>query len=752
MQYRTQYTSNYIVLLKYSIPRGEPVGEQTVAAKAGNECDPMAMALVGSLSCAFTILTYMADGQTGEALPSLIQASLCRGAMAHADCPVQNIAADPASAQAAKNCAGCTLGTGKVHAPRLYALNHSLTNLVALKGPHELVMFLDGSDVVYGGCEPDASSLEMRLAAKLEATDSLVLFAAETSSWDHPATEGWAWRQFPHRNLSSCRADLEVATVPLKFLNGGMMAGRAGPTLTIVQWVVERWNHASTRSHYNSDQGKFGIFFRTRQRVVKTALDYCGDFFFSTHAIPGRVNVSLENQALYYASDRLPRHRLRSTLTKRITPLCFVHWNGPVAKRQDSYARAMSLFGFKSGLKCTTGGMTLCSYHKTQPARTSELPSRSRGGLESDTAANDPRDATDRPMAAGLVDAMLLVSVSSVPSRFNLLAQTLQELARQTRPPNDTVLVLPKAWEAWRRTWQPLKSSVRLDRLESDVEDGILRLLAGHSSTGGGAGRDYGRGGVLHAFRPAIDYGPVMKLVGALWFLREHPPRPEHINRTFILTVDDDMDYPAWLLENLLSHALRYPSAAVAHAGGDYHGLPSAPEDFAQGQRYVTYGPIPNGWRHRLSPPCTARKVNYILGWAGVVYRPEHFDQLFFDGLADLASTCHWCDDQYISHHLNRRHVPILLPPLPHPRDRFAVRSRESAARGTTKNNTALWMQTARLMMGFRGKGADVEWNTKHSLICIDGCARTASSAQPCTTLSDAPRVYYAQTASVKAE
>ena len=77
---------------------------------------------------------------------------------------------------------------------------------------------------------------------------------------------------------------------------------------------------------------------------------------------------------------------------------------------------------------------------------------------------------------------------------------------------------------------------------------------------------------------------------------------------------------------------------AVAHAGGDYHGLPNAPEDYARGQRYSVYGTLPNTRRHVLPPPCTLRVVNYVLGWAGVAYRARFFDAAFFDGLGMLAA------------------------------------------------------------------------------------------------------------------
>ena len=318
------------------------------------------------------------------------------------------------------------------------------------------------------------------------------------------------------------------------------------------------------------------------------------------------------------------------------------------------------------------------------------------------------------------VDAFLLVSIGTVPSRISLLVETVRQLKLQTRQPNETLLVLPTEFDAHGKPHA--KKSL------ANFESGLAKLLESHAAT-----REDGRRSRLATWRVTVDYGPVMKLVGALQFLHEHPLPPEHAAHTLLVTLDDDMDYPSWLCENLVKYALRYPTATLAYAGGVYHGLPSAPDDYARGQRYDVRGPLPNGHKHLANPSCTLRKVNYLLGWAGVIYRPSHFDDAFFADLAELAAICHWCDDQYISHHLNRRHVPILMPPLPL-HAHFHVRSRMSAARNSPSTDKTRWMQTASLMMRFRGKGADKEWSMPFSYVCLDGCA---SRARPkCTNLT----------------
>ena len=64
--------------------------------------------------------------------------------------------------------------------------------------------------------------------------------------------------------------------------------------------------------------------------------------------------------------------------------------------------------------------------------------------------------------------------------------------------------------------------------------------------------------------------------------------------------------------------------------------------------------------------PCLVRRVNVLLGWAGVAYRPSLFDDGFMQQLhwlgSDGASTA---DDVYVSAYLNSRHVPMLVVPVP---------------------------------------------------------------------------------------
>ena len=314
-----------------------------------------------------TVLTYMADGVSGRPMPSLIEASLCRGLGGR--CPIRNIAADAAAAATAKSCAGCTVGTSKVHAPKVYALNRSLSDLIALKGPDELVMFIDGADVAYGGCARSAkdaaaavevASLQSLLERKLARVGASVIFGAEIQSWDHGN------KPFPKRNTTGCALKAHSA-IRFQHLNSGMMAGRAASVARVVHWVVRNWNEPSTKSRYNSDQGKFGRYFLTQQHDVRVALDYCGDLFFNAMGVPrplSPITVNATDRKIYY----LPNER----------PLCFVHWNGPIAKWQSAYKQVTSLYGLASQntLKCDSDSkgvadMSTCSYRQKTRLRRS---------------------------------------------------------------------------------------------------------------------------------------------------------------------------------------------------------------------------------------------------------------------------------------------------------------------------------------------------------------------------------------------
>ena len=167
--------------------------------------------------------------------------------------------------------------------------------------------------------------------------------------------------------------------------------------------------------------------------------------------------------------------------------------------------------------------------------------------------------------------------------------------------------------------------------------------------------------------------------------------RADVASRATLITLDDDIAYPAWAVRNLLLWSARHPSSVIAHAGGVYHGVNG--NTYGRQDLHL-YGALPGGGLQRprqggLTPPCTSHEVNYIYGWAGVVYPTakllRHSEELL-EHLPWLTSRkgCWHCDDQYISGHFVKWKLPLLLVPFPldaTSRWAQAVQAPKSAAR-----------------------------------------------------------------------
>ena len=365
---------------------------------------------------------------------------------------------------------------------------------------------------------------------------------------------------------------------------------------------------------------------------------------------------------------------------------------------------------------------------QTSPGRRTDATKQQRT-LPSMPSSPAPARCDSEPRGEA---SRLLVSMTTVPTRVESVEQVIASLTAQTRVPDHTLIVAPDDMQAWRRMWRSKTNSEAVEteqrKQERSARARLLRL-SNHSMVTWGLR--------LTVTQPKVDHGPIMKLLGALQYMQDHATAEER-RTTVIMTIDDDFIYPKWACSNLLRWADRCPSAVVAYAGAHYAGMPQAPEDFKANQKFLdrgTLGAYPAG-RHHLAPPCTLRQVNYILGWAGVGYRPSFFTSEFMGDLAWLKtdvvggrrSSSAWLDDQYISGHLNKEAVPLYL--LPFPKDgRWRFISKGSAAR-SSKNHTHLMMQTAAMLMRFAGTG-DEAWNLPVTHRCTTDCAKISKSLVP---------------------
>jgi hypothetical protein len=247
-----------------------------------------------------------------------------------------------------------------------------------------------------------------------------------------------------------------------------------------------------------------------------------------------------------------------------------------------------------------------------------------------------PRGEASDSVRNDSVPYFVLAAMATVPPRFSVLPAAVQDMfSQQTTPPDRLLVIMALSYRHF---------PIEVAQVRGTAE----RLQAAHTKC---------RCHVLER-----DHGPISKIVGALHHLREQAE--DLRRRTLLVTVDDDLVYPRWLLENLVLWARHYP--ITAHAGGTYRGVT---------QRQLTvYGPYPGetirGARGTFPVgrllECAARRVNYLYGWGGVAYGPGVPESLgLLEHLEWLNGSCWSCDDQYISGHAISRGVPIYVISFP---------------------------------------------------------------------------------------
>lgn len=216
------------------------------------------------------------------------------------------------------------------------------------------------------------------------------------------------------------------------------------------------------------------------------------------------------------------------------------------------------------------------------------------------------------PTALGTASAQpptrIVFSVTTRPGTEDVLADTLESLATQTRPFDHGYVVLPGD--------------------QSRPAPPIPRSLAGR----------------VTVLRPRVDVGPLAKLL--------HAVEAESDPSAVVVTVDDDKVYSHNLVRELLVHVEASPGAAVSVCGWSMLTVP-APSGGAV-------------WLQSIGAPFVARgrhglEVDVLQGFCGAAYRARSFD---VRGLRDVLPACRTVDDMWVSHHLARRAVTrVLLPP-----------------------------------------------------------------------------------------
>lgn len=195
----------------------------------------------------------------------------------------------------------------------------------------------------------------------------------------------------------------------------------------------------------------------------------------------------------------------------------------------------------------------------------------------------------------------VVVSLTTTPNRLDKVMDSVRSLTRQSLVPDQIYVNVPDG---------PMKRHP--ERSYDDVA--MPEALSALSP--------------LVRVNRCVDDGPATKLLGAL--------RLEDDPTTLIITVDDDFEYPARLVESLAWEAVAKPDDVLGVCGWGmlplYHSVGVVPA-------YVPYFMRPRG-----------RYVDILQACCGNAYRRGFFSDV--EAFADIPSVCVTVDDVWIAGYL----------------------------------------------------------------------------------------------------
>lgn len=228
----------------------------------------------------------------------------------------------------------------------------------------------------------------------------------------------------------------------------------------------------------------------------------------------------------------------------------------------------------------------------------------STGLIEEPNRADARPGSGEDPSAPG----GLVVTLTTIPSRIGGILPTLNSLLDQTVAPEVIVLALPK---------RSRREGRRYEIPGQILNDPRIRVL-----------------------EVERDWGPATKLIPTLRALADRPRVP-------VLVVDDDNVYPRTFVETFLRWGGELPEAALTLRGCT---VPMS-RRWCDCVEFGGYS-LPRPYR-----------TDIVEGCAGILVRPEFFDEAFFDYDAAPAEAF-FVDDIWISGHLARRRVPAYVVPF----------------------------------------------------------------------------------------
>lgn len=206
-------------------------------------------------------------------------------------------------------------------------------------------------------------------------------------------------------------------------------------------------------------------------------------------------------------------------------------------------------------------------------------------------------------------DPRIIVSLSTLPDRIWNLRPTLECLLKQTRPPDEIVLAIPR-------------HSIRQER-KYDIPDWLAQVKG------------------LRILQSDRDWGPATKFI---------PVIQDEITagraETLIMVVDDDRIYPRDAIASYLHFAAQLPDAALCFRGA------AMPKSLDWRDAKMVHG-------NRLREP---KGVAVITGCGSYLVKPRLFDERLWD-YSTAPAAAFYMDDIWISGWLARRGVARYVVP-----------------------------------------------------------------------------------------
>ena len=214
----------------------------------------------------------------------------------------------------------------------------------------------------------------------------------------------------------------------------------------------------------------------------------------------------------------------------------------------------------------------------------------------------------------------VVASFTTLPDRYSLLKKSIESIINPEFPLDAIYLTVPTR-------------ALRLNKEYPPIPDDISSLCT--------------------VIRTEFDYGPIMKIYGAL--VSENDPD------TIIVTCDDDMIYDKNLIQKMVIHHNDYPNVAICGTGA------------LIGKGFIFYSMVNSIKTMRRWNGLTGfsinkegREIDLIFGYAGVLYKrgffPEQeqlYDELFRYSVEN--NDIYLNDDILLSGFLNKNNIKMKI-------------------------------------------------------------------------------------------